>query len=136
MVVAGNDPIGHVDIGLASLSDKIAVRKWYTLTDASTHKPGSCGEIEVALRHRFNPELASVFFEEPDAPDKPANELRIAVVAARRLKVMDKNMFSKGGSSDPLVRLTVNKREFTTEVKKNSCDPRCRREHHVLRGID
>ena len=120
---SGNDALGYVDVALAPLSDRTVLRKWHVLTDATTGKAGDCGEIEIALRHRFNPDHESVFFEEPDELEKPANELRIAVVAARNLKEMDKSMFSKNGSSDPIIKLSVEKREFKTAVQRKTTNP-------------
>ena len=43
-----------------------------------------------------NPALKPHFFhEDDDRPDKLANELRVAVIRARKLPIMDKNLFSK-----------------------------------------
>ena len=58
----------------------------------------------------FNP----VHFEGEDdgRPDKPPNELKVALVRARNLPIMDKNMFSKGGSSDPIGKNLILKFEI------------------------
>ena len=54
-----------------------------------------------------------------------ANELRVAVIRARKLPIMDKNLFSKGGSSDPLVHLELEGSilKFKTQVQKKTLEP-------------
>ena len=54
----------------------------------------------------------------------PPNQLGVTLIRAYGVKVMDKNMFSKGGSSDPVVTFSLKEagkisEKKSTVVKKN-----------------
>ena len=50
---------------------------------------------------------AKAHAEDPRYADKKPNQLKIQLYQARDLLVMDKNLFSKGGSSDPYAVLKL-----------------------------
>ena len=58
-----------------------------------------------------------------DVDLKPANRVHIFIIRARKLQVMDKNMFSSGGSSDPVVKLQYDKEVLKSKVIKKSLNP-------------
>jgi hypothetical protein len=95
-----NDFIGCVRIPLEQLKTKELHRQWFALQG---NEPNSSidvarGKIELAFRWVTDPDLVpKEWFPELDLSDKPCNELRIGVVGARNLKVMDKNLIGKGG---------------------------------------
>lgn len=119
---SANDPIGYVDIPIAPLVDKKVHRKWYTLTDAESDHPAGCGDVELVLSYWHNSEKEWLT-EDDIYPDKPPNLLRVAVIRANGLPIMDKNMVGKGGSSDPRVALRVGDREAKTTTKKKTLTP-------------
>ena len=51
--------------------------------------------------------------------------MRVAIVQARGLAIMDKNLLSKGGSSDPFVEVALSSAKKTkkTAVKKKTLEP-------------
>lgn len=55
--------------------------------------------------------------------EQSPNELQVTVVQARGLQIMDKAMFGKGGSSDPLVILKCNGQKHRTTTKKKNLEP-------------
>ena len=57
------------------------------------------------------------------APSKPANAFRVCLLRAKGLPIMDRNMLSKGGSSDPFVTLTLGDEKRTSSVKKKNLAP-------------
>ena len=107
--------------------DHAISREWYTLvqTDKGLPKEVS-GEVNVVLQWRYNPDLDYDPMNEPvEYPDEEPNELRLAVVQARGLAIMDKNLLSKGGSSDPFVEVSLSsaKKAKKTAVKKKTLEP-------------
>ena len=56
-------------------------------------------------------------------PSKAANELLIGVCRGRDLLVMDKNLFSKGGNSDPFLEASVGSEVVKTTIKKKTTSP-------------
>ncbi len=97
--ISSADAMGCVTIDLKP--DHAISREWYTLqqNDKSLPKEIS-GEVNVVMQWRYNPDLDYDPFSEPIShPDEELNELRLAVVQARGLEIMDKNLLSKGGPS-------------------------------------
>ena len=75
-------------------------REWYTLQQNDKGLPKEIsGEVNVVMQWRYNPDLDYDPFNEPVIDDDEINELRVAVVQARGLAIMDKNLLSKGGPS-------------------------------------
>ena len=105
--ISSADAMGTVDIPLTP--DRAITRNWYPLQQNDKGLPKEVsGEVNVLLQWRYNPDLDYDPFSEPiDHPDEELNELRLAVVQARGLAIMDKNLLSKGGSSDPFVEVTL-----------------------------
>ena len=90
---SGNDFMGRVEIDLAPLSHKRRVRSWYPLggqADAAdsklwgtNDKSKARGEVELALRWCYNPSLDFLADGDDGYPDKPPNELVVALVQVR-----------------------------------------------------
>jgi len=124
--LSGNDFMGKVRIMLSPFQDRSVHKAWYPLLDSSLEEDGERGQIEICARWIHNPALKPHFFhEDDDRPDKMANELRVAVIRARKLPIMDKNLFTKGGSSDPLVHLALDGSilKFKSQVQKKTLEP-------------
>ena len=99
---------------MTPLKDHKRLRKWFPLqADAEDTKSKASsnvtGELELIVQWRFNKELQfSPFDDVPDEPipaGKTPNELRVALVQARRLAIKDKPLLGTCGSSDPVVAL-------------------------------
>ena len=129
---SGNDLVGAHEIELSELDDRKEHRAWYTLTgeDGKTED----GHVLLGLKWIFNPELLSPVdqpidwaepsFELNDNLDEAnLNELNICLIKAYGLKVMDKNMFSKGGSSDPLISFKIGDEVVKSTTKKKTLAP-------------
>ena len=121
-------------VDLAPLDHRQEVRQWYALGDTDNNVGADIGHVLVAVRWVFNPERLSPVdqpldwnnpaFECVDVPEEPVlNELNIFLIKAYGLKVMDKNMFSKGGSSDPIVTMTIGDEIMKSTVKKKTLEP-------------
>jgi hypothetical protein len=106
----------------------------YALGDTENKVGADIGHVLVAVQWVFNPERLSPVdqpldwnnpaFECKDEVDEPVlNELNIFLIKAYGLKVMDKNMFSKGGSSDPMVSFTIGDEIMKSTTKKKTLEP-------------
>ena len=74
------------------------MRRWCLLDlDESKKTQNVSGEVEIWYRWRYNPLLDFEPFTDVSS-DKPPNVLRVGVSQGRGLKIMDKNMLSKGGT--------------------------------------
>ena len=58
-----------------------------------------------------------------DDDDSRRNEILVTIFRASGLKVMDKNLFSKGGSSDPFVEVRYGDESVKSTVKKKTLAP-------------
>ncbi|KAJ1459879.1 C2 domain-containing protein, partial [Pelagophyceae sp. CCMP2097] len=101
--VTSSDFMGRLDIPLLPFGkDKKRGRAWHSLQADS------------------GAESSNVDGERP-------NELRIAIVQGRGLAVKDKNLLSKGGTSDPFVRLSIEgggeAPPCQTDVKRKTLTP-------------
>ncbi len=119
--LSGNDFMGKVTVPLRKLADRKPCRHWYKMTDKHGKRGGkSRGDIDLQLRWVFNPDYEEKEVElTPEEALKPEkgelkhnrhlvrNELMVTLVRAKNLAVMDKNLFSSGGSSDPLVTFNI-----------------------------
>ena len=123
--ISSADAMGTVTIDLTP--DHAITREWYTLGQNDKGLPKEVsGEVNVVMQWRYNPDLDYDPFSEPiEYPDEEANELRVAIVQARGLAIMDKNLLSKGGSSDPFVEVSLSsaKKAKKTAVKKKTLEP-------------
>ena len=97
--ISSADAMGTVTIDLKP--DHAISREWYTLQQNDKGLPKEIsGEVNVVMQWRYNPDLDYDPFSEPIShPNEELNELRLAVVQARGLAIMDKNLLSKGGPS-------------------------------------
>ena len=61
------------------------------------------GDVELVLQWRYNARLDFCPFDDfvDEHVGEAPNELRIALIRAQGLAIADKNLLSKGGSSDP-----------------------------------
>ncbi|KAH8046599.1 hypothetical protein JL721_12360 [Aureococcus anophagefferens] len=116
--ISAADFMGRATIDLAPFKDQKISRKWYELKPAEGKKGDVSGHVELIVQWRHDPALAFEPFSEDkqkdkepnelrvrqtvEYPDEEPNELRVAVARGRGLKIMDKNLLSKGGSSDPV----------------------------------
>lgn len=128
--------LGQVEIDLKDITTT-SRDMWYSLEPDAKHLDVT-GEVRLSLR--FNRDLAppesfeeeeeEVFDTTPlvnsddveeDNDDSP-NCLEISLIQARNLLVMDKNIFGKPTSSDPIVRFEVagRKSQESTCKKKNT----------------
>ena len=83
------------------------MRQWCLLDlDDSKKTQNVSGEVEIWYQWRYNPLLDFEPFTDVSS-DKPPNVLRVGLSQGRGLKIMDKNMLSKGGSSDPRCVLSL-----------------------------
>ena len=100
--VSGADFMGEFEVDLNECLDGKVKRLWRTLAPR-TEKDEVSGDVELVLQWRYNARLdfdpfgGFVDEHEGEAP----NELRIALIRAQGLAIADKNILSKGGSSDP-----------------------------------
>ena len=97
------DPMGSVtvDLGPFAAAKGQATKKWFALD-------GGDGAILLVIQWRHSPANDWRPFSAKDKfPGKPPNELRIGLSQGRELAVMDKNLLSKGGSSDPFVNFAL-----------------------------
>ena len=89
---SSNDLIGRIGIKLSDLlanRASYAAPKWYSLEDESGKpSPDTLGEVEVAIEWLHDPEVGRPIWGPPDLSDKPPNNLQIAIIAARGLKIM------------------------------------------------
>ncbi len=64
--------------------------------------------------------------------DRPANEIQIFLVRAAGLPIMDRNLMSKGGSSDPVVTFSCCGEKATSSIKKKDLNPQWAEYHSLL----
>jgi len=126
--------MGMFSCPLSDFSDRQEHRQWYPLCAADGTESSDVGHVLLAFKWVHNPKRISPVdapvdfgapaFEAVDSDrDRPPNELRLLLIRAHGLKVMDKNMFSKGGSSDPLVTVQLGDAKQKSTVKKKSLEP-------------
>eukprot|EP01038_Epipyxis_sp_PR26KG_P004421 gene4421-6250_t len=104
---------------------------WVPLEVSGTMKTVS-GEVHVKVKFSGPPANNSgvldlekaLAADSEDLPeefeDQPPNELIITVIQGRNLPIMDKNLLGSGGSSDPQVRIKIDKEvQKTKYIRKN-----------------
>ena len=124
-LASGNDFMGAVEVPLAALGDRAVHRAWHPLrSKAGEAAPGA---VELCLRLYHDPARAlplPASFRAPEAhPGQPPNCVTVHLLRAKHLPVMDKNLLSKGGSSDPVVTLEVAGFVATSTTKRKQLDP-------------
>lgn len=125
-LLSGNDFMGKVDIPLRLFHDRKIDRRWWWLCTADGRDHRDLGKIEMAFRLYHNP--AYVFptpekFLAKDLKSMPPNVFYVHLVRAKGLPVMDANMMSKGGSSDPKVALELSGERAKSAIKKQTLSP-------------
>jgi hypothetical protein len=138
-MASGNDFMGKFELNLSDFENRQEIRQWYSLCAEDGTHGADIGSVLIAARWVFNPELLSPVDQEinwavpyleavNDHAESehgfPLNELVLIVIKAHGLKIMDTNMFSKGGSSDPLVTITCgNEVAVKTQIIKKNLNP-------------
>mmetsp|Transcript_11171 Transcript_11171/g.39349 ORF Transcript_11171/g.39349 Transcript_11171/m.39349 type:complete len:397 (-) Transcript_11171:15-1205(-) len=110
--VLKNDFMGAFQLQVASLADGAPRREWHALADAKG-RAGALGEVELVLRW-IHDEVAALRLpaafcaaESAAAQLEAPNALKILLLRAKNLAIMDKNLLSAGGSSDPVVTFAL-----------------------------
>ena len=143
--VMGNDFMGRTSIPLKTLSDRKIHRQWHRLLPPklkkgqkrSTKDAGKKrGRIDLAARWVHNPKLVVPLPPELQSSelhfDRPANEVQIFLVRAAGLPIMDRNLMSKGGSSDPVVSFECCGEKAQSSIKKKDLNPQWAEYHSLL----
>ncbi|GMI11378.1 hypothetical protein TrVE_jg4950 [Triparma verrucosa] len=128
--------MGKISVPMASLKARTEVRQWHDLLNIDGVIDKDRGKLLVALRWIYNPSILSeaeavdkndlgppLEIDPEDKLIKPANRVHIFVIRARGLPVMDKNMFSSGGSSDPMVTLSYDEEKKKSKIVKKNLNP-------------
>ena len=122
-------------LDLAPLADMKIRRKWFDLAPTDSLDPKKTskdvhGDVELVILWRYNPDLDwDPFDRDAPTPTESPNELRVAAFRGRRLAVKDKNVFSKGGASDPRLKFEVHHgganqlKPFQTKACKATLNP-------------
>ena len=83
------------------------------------HNPARLSPVDIPVDYT-NPPMEVIDAD----PQRRPNELVVFLIKAWGLKVMDKNMFSKGGSSDPLVNFSgIGEEKQKSTTKKKTLEP-------------
>lgn len=127
-LIGRNDFMGMASLPLRELRDGTCKRLWVKLEDDGGGDAGFRGEVELALRwvhdrHRAVLADPAVAGAEDARPDLAPNVVRVELLRAKGLPIMDKNVLSKGGSSDPVCRLTCGDAAATSSCKTKSLAP-------------
>ena len=121
-----NDTMGLAQVDMEGLGDRITRRQWLELQDPEGKDAGA---VEVALRWAHDPQrvlaLPAEFLvdEDPENLVKEANELLVCLLRGKNLPVMDKNLLSSGGSSDPCALLNLDGEIRKSKVLKKTVNP-------------
>lgn len=123
-VVSSNDHMCSCSVEAATLADRRCHRKWFPLID---RRGGAAGRVELALRRVHDPAferpLPESLLAETPSDEPPPNGVRVFVCRAKNLPVMDRNLVSKGGSSDPFAIVRVGLKKKKTIVVPKSLRP-------------
>ena len=116
-----------VRIPLAALKHRQLMVNTYRLTDTKGRTKKNRGTIDLALRWVHNPEHAVVIdhkYDEKEAfPGREANAIRILLIRARKLPAMDRRLFGKEGTSDPMVTFRLKDKLLESTVKNKQLSP-------------
>ena len=143
-LMSGNDFMGKFWIELQPLAARTLVRRWYALRpEGAARKAGasavagkqaraaaedaSLGKVELACRwlhlKQFDLPPPDVMVADERYPDEKPNALHVFLIRGKNLPVMDKNVIGGGGSSDPLVTVSIEDERKTSKVKKKNLEP-------------
>ena len=124
---SGNDFMGCVRIPLSALKHRQLVVNTYRLTDTKGRTKKNRGTIDLQLRWVHNPEHAVVIdhkYDEKEAfPGREANAVRILLIRGRKLPAMDRRLFGKEGTSDPMVTFRLKDKQLESTVKNKQLSP-------------
>lgn len=136
-----DDFLGRAVVALEPLARTQRPEKaWLNLADeGASEAPAEpeIGELLVYVQWRYNPASDYCPFEESDdVYDRPANELRVALHRGRDLCIRDPNLFSQGGTSDPMMVFKIMQygkvvQTFKTGIRHKTLDPVWRETHAV-----
>ena len=129
--------MGKLVIDMKKLSSRREVREWFQFTDKNGRVDKDRGRLLLALRWVYNPlllteaEAADDSNMGPPFPEsvkdfnknKKPNRIHCYVIRAKGLQIMDKNMFTSGGSSDPYVKINFDEESKQTRVIKKQTNP-------------
>lgn len=118
---SSNTPMGCVEIPLDLVHDAGDAgtgQVWYPLQKDTREKMKGQPRGDIMLEVRFLPshetghhsaaDLSPFHFADEDQPEQPCNELRIRIIEAKDLLVMDaRSLLGGTGSSDPFVGIKV-----------------------------
>ena len=104
------DFMGAVSIRLEDLGEREQCRGWFPLMNADLSEPEKPrGDLEVAcLFHHDASRVVAVpptFYAAEEHAKKKPNALKVCVIRATNLPIMDANLLGRGGSSDPFVEV-------------------------------
>jgi Ca2+-dependent lipid-binding protein len=124
---SGNDFMGCVRIPLSALKHRQLVVNTYRLTDTKGRTKKNRGTIDLQLRWVHSPEHAVVIdhkYDEKEAfPGREANAVRILLIRGRKLPAMDRRLFGKEGTSDPMVTFRLKDKQLESTVKNKQLSP-------------
>jgi len=128
--------MGKIVVPMSRFKERTEIREWYDLRSKDGIVDKDRGKLLVAFKWVYNPSILSeaeamdpndmgppMVVKPADVELKPANRVHVFVIRARKLQVMDKNMFSSGGSSDPVVKLRYDKEVLKSKVVKKTLNP-------------
>ena len=121
--------MGKLEIPLVNHSDRKLLRGWFQLADKAGKMHMDLGRVELCLRWVFDPDFHHELPKHMDAPEeasalkKKANAVQVFLIRAKNLPIMDKNLLSKGGSSDPVVSFYLEGEQRRSKVKKTTLCP-------------
>ncbi|KAJ0394355.1 hypothetical protein P43SY_006836 [Pythium insidiosum] len=124
-----DDPLGFVDIPVSLLTDDqlatAPLDSWYRLMKMDGMKKDATGEIHVILESAAPPPAAASATAAAagasapvSASSEPPNLLYVTIKSGKDLVAMD-----SGGTSDPLVKLTLNGKKHETTRKDKTLRP-------------
>ncbi|KAH8078474.1 C2 domain-containing protein [Aureococcus anophagefferens] len=108
-VMGGHDFMGQCRISMEDLKKRQSLRRCCSSTGATTRE----------MRGRTFPE------DDPadPYPDKTCNALKIVLVRAKKLKMLDKYLFHRGGSTDPVCTIKFHDERRVSSTKKRDLNP-------------
>jgi len=123
---SSNQTMGLCRVEMSMLKGRETFRKWLELLDEDNKE---AGWVEIALRWAHDAKRVLELpeeFTEPETEEnlsKEANELLVCLLRGKNLPVMDKNLLSSGGSSDPCAFLNLDGEKRKSRVIKKNINP-------------
>lgn len=126
-VMSGHDLMGRTAVAMDDLKKRMALRRWFPLTDEKGARDKERGDIELLLHWRHNPDMTAQKFKEEDAhdhfSDKACNALQVVLIRAKKLKALDKYLFHQGGTTDPVCSVIFHDEKRSSVTKHGSLNP-------------